>query len=125
MEVLDETIGAADRRQNHGDRRRTTALTDFVEQHQHSIVDEWVAFARNLLPWAKDVAETGLRSHAEELITAVVTDMKVPQSSVQQSEKSQGRALGGALARVGRKHASQARAFCDCGRRRTVRHKAR
>jgi len=51
------------------------------------------------------MSERVLRDHAEELLTAVVTDMKAPQSSAQQSDKSQGLAPGGALTGVGQKHA--------------------
>src|SRR5687768_1692116 len=82
-------------------------LTDFIEEHRESIVEEWVKFAATLLPWAKGMSTEGLRDHAEELLDAVVADMKLPQSKSEKSEKSQGQAAEGALGRVGQKHASE------------------
>ena len=82
-------------------------LTDFIEQDRKKIIEEWVEFARSLLPWAKGMTEKGLRDHADDLLTAVVSDMGSPQSGKQQSEKSKGRAAGGALGAVGHKHATQ------------------
>ena len=81
-------------------------LTEFIEQHHKNIVAEWVKFARTLLPWAKGLDEKALQDHAEELLTAVVSDMRTPQSSSEQAEKSKGETVEGALGRVGHKHAS-------------------
>jgi signal transduction histidine kinase len=81
-------------------------LTEFIEQHHKKIITEWVQFARTLHPWSEGMSEKALRDHAEELLTALVSDMESPQSSLQQSEKSKGRAAGGPLTSVGRKHAS-------------------
>jgi signal transduction histidine kinase len=82
-------------------------LTDFIRENHEGIIKDWVKFASTLLPWAKGMTEQALRDHAEELLTAVVADMEAPQSEGQQAAKSQGRAEGGALARVGQKHAVQ------------------
>ena len=82
-------------------------LTEFIQNNHETIIEEWVAFARTLLPWAQGMNLRDLRDHAVELLTAVVTDMRAPQSKSQQSAKSQGRVGGGMLARVGHKHASQ------------------
>jgi signal transduction histidine kinase len=82
-------------------------LTEFIEQHHKNIIAEWVKFARTLLPWATGLSENALRDHAEELLTAVVSDMRTPQSSSEQAEKSQGEAVEGALGSVGHKHASE------------------
>ena len=62
-------------------------LTEFIEQEHKKIIEEWVAFAGTLLPWAKGMEEKELRDHAEELLAAVVSDMKSPQSSAEQAEK--------------------------------------
>ena len=80
-------------------------LSAFIQQHRKTIVEEWVAFARTLKPWATGLSKTDLRDHAEELLSAIVSDMKSSQSSHQQSEKSKGRDRGGALSGVGKKHA--------------------
>src|SRR5688572_29094153 len=82
-------------------------LSEFIEQHREKIIEEWVAFARTLLPWSKGMSDKGLRDHAEELLTAVITDMESPQSSHEQAEKSKGRAAEGALGTVGHKHATE------------------
>jgi len=82
-------------------------LTDFIPQNHEKILEEWVRFASTLLPWAKGMNETELRDHASELLKAVVLDMQAPQTRAEQSEKSQGLADGGALARIGRLHASE------------------
>ena len=56
-------------------------------------------------PWAKGLSKKDLRDHAEELLSAIVSDMKSSQSRHQQSEKSKGRDVGGALSGVGKRHA--------------------
>jgi signal transduction histidine kinase len=86
-------------------------LTEFIEQAHAKIIEEWVAFAATLLPWAKGMDEKELRDHAVELLAAVVSDMKSPQSRAEQSEKSRGRSVQeaeyGDLASVGHRHASE------------------
>lgn len=86
-------------------------LTEFIEREQSKIIEEWVAFAATLLPWAKGMDEKDLRDHAVELLAAVVSDMKSPQSSAEQAEKSKGRsveaAAEGDLASVGHMHAAE------------------
>jgi len=82
-------------------------LTEFIEHHHKNIIAEWVKFAHSLLPWAKGLSEQALQDHAEELLTAVVNDMRTPQSTSEQAEKSKGEAVEGALGRVGHKHASE------------------
>jgi signal transduction histidine kinase len=81
-------------------------LTDFIQQDRAEIVGEWVAFARTLLPWAKGMTDRELQDHADELLKAIVADMKSYQTKTEQSEKSQGLAEQGALGRIGQKHAS-------------------
>lgn len=83
------------------------SLVEFIQQHRKQILKEWVRFAASLLPWAKDIDEKGLEDHAEELLTALVSDMKLPQTQIEKSDKSKGHAAEGALARVGHKHASE------------------
>ena len=80
-------------------------LSAFIQQHRKTIVEEWVVFARTLKPWAKGLSKTDLRDHAEELLSAIVSDMKSSQSGHQQAEKSKGHDRGGALSGVGKKHA--------------------
>jgi signal transduction histidine kinase len=81
-------------------------LTDFIEQQRTKIIDDWVKFAATLLPWANGMSDSGLRDHADELLSAVIGDMKSPQSKAERSEKSKGKAAEGTLGRVGQRHAS-------------------
>ncbi len=81
-------------------------LTQFIEQHHQKIIKEWVEFARTLRPWSEGKSDKELQDHAEELLTAVVSDMTSSQTSLEESEKSKGRSEEGALTRVGFKHAS-------------------
>ena len=80
-------------------------LSEFVQQHRKRIVDEWVEFARTLRPWADGLSKKDLRDHAVELLDAIAGDMKTSQSGHLQAQKSKGRETGGALSRVGKKHA--------------------
>ena len=81
-------------------------LSEFIHQHHKKIIKEWVEFARTLRPWSEGKSDKALRDHAEELLTAVVSDMESPQSQLQKSEKSKGHAVAGTLTGVGHKHAS-------------------
>jgi hypothetical protein len=87
------------------ERKRSLPLSEFIQTHRKKIIEEWVEFARTLQPWAKGLSKKDLQDHAEELLDAIVSDMKSSQSSRQQTEKSTGRDRGGALSGVGRKHA--------------------
>ena len=80
-------------------------LGDFIEQNHRAIVEDWIAFARTMTPWATGLTKTQLRDHAEELLRAIVSDMKSAQSDHQQAEKAKGNNRGGALSGVGKKHA--------------------
>lgn len=81
-------------------------LTEFIQSNHKSIISAWVDFAGTMSPWSNGMNEKELQDHAEELLVAVVEDMKSPQSSREQTEKSKGQAIEGKLAIVGQKHAS-------------------
>ena len=81
------------------------SLSEFIHARRKAIIAEWVKFARTLQPWAKDLTAKELQDHAEELLDAIVVDMRSSQSGYQQAEKSKGRDRGGALSGVGKKHA--------------------
>jgi hypothetical protein len=85
----------------------TIRLSEFIEQHHGQIIDEWAAFARTLLPWSKGLSDKDLRDHAEELLSALVRDMSLPESGAEQSAKSKGHSDEGVLGGVGHKHASE------------------
>ena len=81
-------------------------LGQFIHDHHKTIIGEWVQFASTIHPWSEGMTRKALEDHAEELLTAIVSDMEGSQSSLQRSEKAQGRASAGALTSIGQKHAS-------------------
>jgi signal transduction histidine kinase len=65
-------------------------LADFIVDDMESIVAEWEAFARTLLPAADGLDSLALRDHAEHILQAVAEDLRAAQSSEQQRQKSLG-----------------------------------
>jgi signal transduction histidine kinase len=65
-------------------------LADFIASDMESILVDWEAFARTLLPAAAGMDSLALRDHADEILQAVAEDMRVAQSSEQQRQKSLG-----------------------------------
>ena len=74
-------------------------LVNFIVSNMESIVVEWEAFARGIMPGAK-MDSLALRDHAEDILLATVQDMQSSQSVSQQSDKSKGLSQGGADAAV-------------------------
>lgn len=64
-------------------------LPDFIERNIEPILTEWVSFARKTL-CAQDMNLTALRDHATEMLTAIVADLRTPQTAREQFKKSQG-----------------------------------
>jgi signal transduction histidine kinase len=67
-------------------------LADFIDANMQPILAEWESFASSLLPAAAELDAAALRDHAEEMLHAMAKDLRTPQSSAEQSAKSQGRA---------------------------------
>lgn len=65
-------------------------LSDFIAANNALIVDECEAFARTLGPAAEDMDREALRDHIGEILVAIASDMKVPQTEWERSEKSKG-----------------------------------
>src|SRR5688572_26369260 len=65
-------------------------LADFIQSHTDSIVAEWEAFARTLIPAANNMTPLALRDHIREILAFIVSDMVSPQSRLEQVQKSQG-----------------------------------
>lgn len=65
-------------------------LSDFIAANNALIVDECEAFARTLGPAAGDMDRDALRDHIGAILVAIASDMKVPQTEWQRSEKSKG-----------------------------------
>ncbi|MDB4943287.1 MAG: Sensor histidine kinase [Labilithrix sp.] len=83
-----------------------TALADFIDQERAPIVAEWEAFAKSLTPAASAMNAIALRDHADEILTAIVHDMRSQQSAAEQAEKSKGRGTAQRLGAIGKIHAT-------------------
>lgn len=81
------------------------SLSVFVRDHHHLIISEFAEFARTLMPPGAEMTEAELRDHAEDILTAAVGDMTTPQTSGEQSLKSQGRGSANAMRASGKLHA--------------------
>ncbi|MCM5680514.1 HAMP domain-containing histidine kinase [Schlegelella sp. S2-27] len=64
-------------------------LGAFIDGNMEPILQEWEAFAHALMPLA-ELDRAALRDHAEEMLRAVVDDMRAPQSEQQRADKAQG-----------------------------------
>src|SRR5688572_2080063 len=80
-------------------------LTDFIRDNHAVIIKEWEAFAATLRPAAEAMSNAALRDHADEILTAIVADMELPQGRREQAEKAKGKGEEHRLAAVGKIHA--------------------
>lgn len=81
-------------------------FTEFIRSHHEEIIREFAAFAQTLMPQGVEMTEVELRDHAKELLTAVVEDMHLQQTSEEQHRKSQGRGSARTMEASGRLHAA-------------------
>ncbi len=81
-------------------------LAQFIDHERAKIVAEWEVFARSVQPTAGAMSPTALRDHADQILTAIVDDMKSQQSAAEQAEKSKGRGSAQRLGYIGELHAS-------------------
>ena len=84
---------------------QVSTLADFIHEERRTIVDEWEAFAKTLLPAAGSMTGRALRDHADEILSAIVSDMKSQQTTEEQAEKSKGRGEAQRLEVIGGVHA--------------------
>lgn len=84
-----------------------TSLAEFIDKERVAIVAEWETFAGTLLPAAEPMSASALRDHADQILTAIVADMKSRQSRAEQTAKSKGHGDTSALTHVGQVHAAQ------------------
>ena len=66
------------------------SLRAFIRDNHETIITEFAAFARTLMPPGADMTEAQLRDHAEQILTAVVDDIGTSQTAEEQSLKSRG-----------------------------------
>ena len=65
-------------------------LADFIENNTEPIIAEWVTFAESSGPAGATMDRAALRDHAVEMLEVIVTDLRTPQSSAEQTEKGKG-----------------------------------
>lgn len=81
------------------------SLSAFIRDHHEEITREFAVFAKTLRPAGLEMTETELRDHADEILTAAVADIKKPQTSDEQSDKSQGHGSANRMHVSGQLHA--------------------
>lgn len=67
-------------------------LADFILSNRESIMADWEAFARTCAPASGGMDIAALRDHASEMLSVIAEDLKTPQGSHEQAEKSKGKA---------------------------------
>ena len=65
-------------------------LADFIEQNLEPILGEWGTFAQTRIPAAATMTTQELRDHAQEMLVAIVKDMRQTESEVERKRKSRG-----------------------------------
>jgi len=65
-------------------------LADFIHENTQQIVSEWSTFARTLKPAANNMTPLALRNHIHQILAFIVSDIKSPQTSSEQIQKSHG-----------------------------------
>lgn len=82
-------------------------FSSFIEANLDLILEEWVVFAKTLLPAAATLSILELRDHAREVLVAIARDMETGQTEEQRSAKSKNMARGhGAPATAASAHGS-------------------
>lgn len=65
-------------------------LADFIEENGEAILAEWVTFAGRAGPAGEAMDLQELRDHAMDMLAAIVTDLRTPQTDAEQAAKSKG-----------------------------------
>ena len=81
------------------------SLSAFIRDHHEEIVSEFAVFAKTLMPPGGEMTEAELRDHAEDILNAIVQDMRTAQTSDEQSLRSQGRGSAKTMEASGKLHA--------------------
>ncbi len=68
----------------------TMRLSDFIVRDMEGILTRWEAFAATSLPAAARMNSLALRNHAQQILEAVVADLRTSQSREAQAAKSMG-----------------------------------
>ncbi|AZF05734.1 sensor histidine kinase [Pseudomonas sp. R5-89-07] len=67
-------------------------LADFILENLEPILQAWEDFARTLDTPGEELDSVGLRDHAEQMLRAIVTDLRTKQTRQEQIAKAQGHA---------------------------------
>ncbi len=81
-------------------------LADFMDVERVAVVDEWEKFARTLLPAAGGLTDRVLRDHADDILAAIVIDLRTNQTGDEQNAKAQGRGSARRMENLGKVHAA-------------------
>jgi signal transduction histidine kinase len=65
-------------------------LPDFVQENLEPILQAWEDFARTIVTPGADLDRDALRDHAEQMLRAIIADLKTTQTMQEQADKSQG-----------------------------------
>jgi hypothetical protein len=68
-------------------------LADFISANVEAILVEWESFARSIWPPGINADPTELRDSAEQILTAIVADMRSVQTDAEQAKKSMGHSV--------------------------------
>ncbi len=85
---------------------KRTSLAEFIQDNTKQIITEWVSFAQTLTPAANHMTMFALRDHIPQILSFIINDMKTPQTSSEQKEKSQGNQEKDATTTVAEVHAA-------------------
>ena len=75
-----------------GKSQRAMRLADFILTNRDAILADWQEFAKTCSPASGSMGLAALSDHASEMLTVIAEDLKTPQDSAEQSEKSKGNA---------------------------------
>lgn len=67
-------------------------LSDFISNNLEPILQDWEDFARTIDTPGAPLDNEGLRDHAEQMLRAIVVDLRTKQSAEEQIVKSHGHA---------------------------------
>ena len=65
-------------------------LPDFILHNLEPILQAWEDFARTIQTPGADLDREGLRDHAEQMLRAIVLDLRTTQTAQEQIDKAQG-----------------------------------
>lgn len=82
------------------------SVHEFISGNQETVIREFSAFAKTLMPPQVEMTEAELRDHAEEMLRAIVEDMQLLQTAEEQHRKSQGHGSACTMEASGRLHAA-------------------